>query len=810
LTVVIDSSAGAPSAPDLQTASDSGSSNTDNITNLTTPTVSGSGAEAGATVTLFDTNGTTVLGTGVANGSGLWSITSSALGSGTHTLTAKQTDLAGNTGTASTGLAVIVDTTAPTVSPVNFTATKVGNTWTVGVSATDALSGVSSIHVVSDSGLDLGTQSGANFSGTAANGGGASKMQMGNTLTATVIDVAGNTLTATHVAPAGIAGEPINLALGDRIPDLAAQYVVAISGVPSGWTINAGTDNGAGTWTVLTSDPSSLTVATPTAFVGALVLDVTMTWTNPDGSAGAMMVADNVEAYAPGSPIFALSGGDHLTGSTNADLFVVAQPITNDTINGFDTAADKIDLVGFAGFTSFADVQANVANDANGNAVLTLSNGGTIMLQGVDAASLTADDFVFNQEPVMTNAGTLTIGDGAVMPFGGILQNTGTIALGSMGAGTQLEVLVESLSLQGGGHLTLSDNDNNVIFGGTAAATLDNVDNTISGAGQIGAGQMTLVNAGTIVADGNHALVIDTGTTAVANSGTLEATGGGGLVIAGAVNGAGSLWANGGDITIHGDVTGQGSATISGSGALEFSAASAANVGFAGNASGTLTVDHAAAFTGTLAGLNADDTLHFGDIAFSSATQVSYTANAAGTAGSLVVSDGTHTAQMALVGQYSAADFQLVADQGGGTALVNTAAGNATLLGTAGADVLAGTGGNDIIVCGAGSDMLAGGAGSDTFLFRGSDAGAVDTITDFDVGAGGDVLNVGLLLQGYSPGADLSQFISLRQNGDDTIVSIDSDGAGSAHGFQDLLVLQGVTGLDFSTLIAHVDAAPLP
>jgi len=809
-SATIDTAAAAPSAPDLLAASDSGSSNTDNITNLTTPTVTGSGAEAGATVTLFDTNGTTVLGTAVANGSGLWSITSSTLGSGAHTLTAKQTDLAGNTGAASTGLSITVDNTAPTVAPVNFTATKVGNTWTVGVSATDALSGVSSIHVVSNSGLDLGTQSGANFSKLADNGGGASKMQIGNTLTATVIDVAGNTLTATHVAPAGVAGEPINLALGDRISDLTAQYVVAVCGVPSGWTLNAGTDNGAGTWTVLTSDPSSLTVTTPTDFAGALVLDVTITWTNPDGSAGAMTIADNIEAYAPGSPIFALSGDDHLTGSSGADLFVFAQPITNDTIHNFDTAADKVDLIGFAGFTSFSDVQADMANDANGNAVLTLSNGETITLQGVDAAALTADDFVFNKQPVMTNAGTLTIGDGAIMPFGGIMQNTGTIALGSTGAGTQLEVLVESLTLQGGGHVTLSDNDNNVIFGGTAAATLDNVDNTISGAGQSGAGQMTLVNAGIITADGNHALIIDTGNHVVDNSGTLEATGSGGLIVESEVSNTGSLWANGGDVTIHGDVTGHGSASVSGHGAIEFGAASDANVGFASDASGTLTLDHATSFTGTLTGLSADDTLHFGDIAFSASTQVSYTANAAGTAGSLVVTDGTHTAQMTLVGQYSATDFQLAAGQSGSAEVVNTAADNATVLGTAGVDALMGTGGNDIIVGGASSDTLWGGAGSDTFLFRSSDADAVDTITDFNAGAGGDTINVGLLLQGCSSGADLSQFISLRESGSDTIVSIDSDGAGLTHGFQDLLIMQGVTGLDFGTLIAHVDATPLP
>src|SRR5204862_2834719 len=109
---------------------------------------------------------------------------------------------------------------------------------------------------------------------------------------------------------------------------------------------------------------------------------------------------------------------------------------------------------------------------------------------------------------------------------------------------------------------------------------------------------------------------------------------------------------------------------------------------FTSAASGTLTLDHAATFTGTLAGLNADDTIHFGDIAFSAATQVSYTANAAGTAGSLVVNDGMHTAQVTLIGQYSAADFQLVAGQNGSTDVVNTVTDNATVLGTARADVL--------------------------------------------------------------------------------------------------------------------------
>src|SRR6478672_13689985 len=45
----------APSAPDLAAASDTGPSSTDNVTSVTTPTVTGNGAEAGATVMLYDT-----------------------------------------------------------------------------------------------------------------------------------------------------------------------------------------------------------------------------------------------------------------------------------------------------------------------------------------------------------------------------------------------------------------------------------------------------------------------------------------------------------------------------------------------------------------------------------------------------------------------------------------------------------------------------------------------------------------------------------------------------------------------------------
>ncbi len=106
----------APTAPtglDLNAASDSGSSNTDNITNDTTPTIAGT-ADANARVQLFSSLVTGNIGQ-MDVATGAFSITpATALAAGTHSITATATDVAGNVSTASTALSVVIDTTPPT------------------------------------------------------------------------------------------------------------------------------------------------------------------------------------------------------------------------------------------------------------------------------------------------------------------------------------------------------------------------------------------------------------------------------------------------------------------------------------------------------------------------------------------------------------------------------------------------------------------------------------------------------------------------------------------------------------------------
>lgn len=103
----------APTAPanlDLDSASDSGNSDTDNITNLTS-LVFHADAEDGAVVDLFSSEVTGVVGTGTVNSP--VAITTVSLAEGTHTITATATDAAGNTSAASAQVAVQIDTTPP-------------------------------------------------------------------------------------------------------------------------------------------------------------------------------------------------------------------------------------------------------------------------------------------------------------------------------------------------------------------------------------------------------------------------------------------------------------------------------------------------------------------------------------------------------------------------------------------------------------------------------------------------------------------------------------------------------------------------
>jgi len=114
MTVTIDTMApAAPGTLDLATASDSGDNTSDDLTNDDTPTITGTGGTPGDTVTLYDSDGTTVLGRATVAPDGSWSIDSTTLTHGDHDLKATYTDPAGNESDPSSALTVTIDTMAP-------------------------------------------------------------------------------------------------------------------------------------------------------------------------------------------------------------------------------------------------------------------------------------------------------------------------------------------------------------------------------------------------------------------------------------------------------------------------------------------------------------------------------------------------------------------------------------------------------------------------------------------------------------------------------------------------------------------------
>ncbi|MBF0124635.1 MAG: VCBS repeat-containing protein, partial [Magnetococcales bacterium] len=74
-------------------------------------TVNGFGGDPGAKITLLEQGKT--IGNAVADGDGKWSVTIAKISNGSHSVTAKQTDLAGNVGPASAALVFSIDSVVP-------------------------------------------------------------------------------------------------------------------------------------------------------------------------------------------------------------------------------------------------------------------------------------------------------------------------------------------------------------------------------------------------------------------------------------------------------------------------------------------------------------------------------------------------------------------------------------------------------------------------------------------------------------------------------------------------------------------------
>ncbi len=175
-------------------------------------------------------------------------------------------------------------------------------------------------------------------------------------------------------------------------------------------------------------------------------------------------------------------------------------------------------------------------------------------------------------------------------------------------------------------------------------------------------------------------------------------------------------------------------------------------------------------------------------------------------------------------------------DGGGDDDSINGGEGNDTLRGGAGQDTLIGGTGDDTLIGGEDDDILSdiagtnsfdggggndtlqfvskndaaenftGGTGRDTFKLDAAVTGAVvvDTITDFQSGSAGDVLDISetlprLMAGGYVAGSNpfTSGYMRLVQDGADTLVQFDADSVGTGSSWQ---TVARMTNVQASTL----------
>ena len=364
LSVTIDTAVpAAPSAPDLAAASDTGASSTDNITSDTTPTFTGS-APANTTIDLYA--GGSVVGTAMSDGSGNWTITSSALVAGTYSFTARATNLVGTSAaspalsvTIQTSLAVTVNQPAgqpdPTATqPITFTvvfSNPVGDFTNADVTITGTAGGTKTATVTGGPTTYTVAINGMTTAGTV----------IVDLLPGVASDAAGNANTASTSTDKTVTWAPgaptvtINQATGQADPTATSPITFTVvfsspvTGFATGDMTITGTAGGTKTATVTSSGTTYDVAVTGMTTTGTVIATVAASVATSGGQPNlASTSTDNTVTWSPGSPTVTINqaAGQADPTSTSPITFTVVFSIA---VTGF-TGSDVV-IIGTTGGT---------------------------------------------------------------------------------------------------------------------------------------------------------------------------------------------------------------------------------------------------------------------------------------------------------------------------------------------------------------------------------------------------------------------------------------------------------------------------
>jgi hypothetical protein len=424
----------APSTPDLDANYDKGVSSTDNLTNLTALKFTGTAGAGVTTVKLYDTDGTTEIGSATVS-SGTYNITTTGtLSDGAHTITAKAFDAAGNASSASGSVNVTVDTHAPTVSvttdpstlsaggtaAITFTfSDDPGATFTWNGSAGDVAVSGGTLSAISGTGITR-TATFTPAANTESNSAGVS-VSAGS-----FADAAGNTNTA---------GGSVSLTVDTKAPTVAItsdKSVLKIGDTPAAITFTFSEDPGAsfswdgtsgdvavsgGTLSAISGSGLTRTATfTPNAGLDGVAASITVANNSYAdavgnlGGAGASpsITVDTVAPSAPSTPTLALvddSGASNSDGITNDNTLSISGSAADGTTVrlydgatelGYVTAGSGIYAIGVAGLSEGSHTLTAIAYDAAGNA--SAASGGLTIVVDHTPPSTTVASAAFSAD----------------------------------------------------------------------------------------------------------------------------------------------------------------------------------------------------------------------------------------------------------------------------------------------------------------------------------------------------------------------------------------------------------------------------
>jgi autotransporter passenger strand-loop-strand repeat protein len=308
----------------------------------------------------------------------------------------------------------------------------------------------------------------------------------------------------------------------------------------------------------------------------------------------------------------------------------------------------------------------------------TILSGGLQVVDGVASAAMLAGGEMIVSSGGVTDGAVVGSGGTLVVLSGGIDGGDPALNIGASIVEISIPTTVGSGGteiLMGTGTGDILDTGASMIVSSGGLANFATVRSgavlTVSSGGQAGSTYFdAYLYGGAVVSSGGELVISSGGTELGASIAGVEIVTGGGTTSGDGI-GSGGL-----EILQSGGVT-QG-VTISG-GTLEV-----ANGGVLSGAfleTGSLVLDASASFHGLVAGFGASDQIDLRDVGFVTATTkkgqqnyLSFTEAASNLSGTLTVNDGAHTANIQLLGQYTASEFTAASDGNGGTLITFTSA----------------------------------------------------------------------------------------------------------------------------------------